>query len=166
MAELGQQGSILVGHDGSQTVWADTFKEDTVFEKPGEWVEEERKRSHAVMTTNQDLLRLLEERHHAFADDEERMQTLQAAVDGAQGRNELMAAQSAMQAELIRQMHAMQALQLAAVNAQVVSNAHAVNEKAQREAQERSWLKNYEQDIPEPNLDKDEGFLDFKRYGY
>ena len=149
LAELGRASSVLYTHDGSQTVWKDQFTEDAV-DTTGTWLEAERERSHSVMTTQQDLLQLVETRRKAMEDDAERMTQLQEELESATGRNQILQVSGAIQAEQAWRLAQLEELVSIMANSQIVAAAAETNEKAARESQERYFLRNGDKPITKP----------------
>ena len=133
-AEDGELGSILYGHD-TDAAWQDVYQENMIYER-GEWNEEEALRDHRRLTTQRDLTRKLGMRFAAFQQDELRIHDLEAAVDGAGGRNELMGAMGKAMTEVVHQLHGTQELLLMSINAQSVAHGGEVNDVMQKRAQQ------------------------------
>ncbi len=149
MAEYGTDGDGLLYGGNIDQRWPDVFMEDAVWDDGG-WLPAMVDRGHQTMATQQKLVHLIKMRNDAFADDHDRILQLQRAVDRAVGRNQLLKAQGALQAEMTRQHQMEQQVNMTVANMQAVSNAHQVNEQIAREAQERVFLTNFGKEPERP----------------
>lgn len=155
MKRLGVAGDGIVYGGDVEKRWLAVFKEDATWDD-GQWLENDIKRSHDALSTQKDLLRLIQMRSDAFDQDNVRILRLQQEVDRASGRNQLIKAQAALQAELTRQQQMNQLVNMTIANTQAVSNGYQMNEQMAREAQEREFLRDFGRE-PEPVVFRDRG---------
>ena len=155
MGQYGLQGSGLLYGGNIDAKWLEVFTGATTWED-GRWLPASITRSEDALATQQKLTHLLAVRHASFVEDNARILRLQQTVDRARGRNQLIKAQAALDAEKIRQQQMTQQVDMTLANMQAVSNAYQINEQMAREAQERAFLTNFDRD-PAPVVYVDRG---------
>ncbi len=147
MGQYGLQGPGLLYGGNLAAKWLKVFTGATTW-ADGRWLAAAITRSEDALATQQKLAHLVAVRHASFAQDNARILALQQAVDGARGRNQLIKAQAALDAEKIRQQQMTQQVDMTLANMQAVSNAYQINEQMAREAQERAFLTNFDREPP------------------
>jgi len=155
MAEYGADGRSLLYGGNIDGIWPTVFRSTQTWDD-GTWLPEDLARGQETLNTQQKLVHLIAWRNEAFAQDNVRIQRLQQAVDGARGRNQLLKAQAALQAEALRQQQMGQQVEMTLANLQAVNNAYHLNEQMAREAQERAFVTNFDRP-PAPVVYTDHG---------
>jgi P-type conjugative transfer protein TrbJ len=102
--------------------------------------------------TTLDTLRgsLVAVRLHAddFTNEQQRIQTLTALSDSAEGRMQAIQAGNMLAAEQVQQLAKLRQLMMAQINAQNVYMANQTNRDAQRAATQQEWVKNGNREAP------------------
>src|SRR6266508_873665 len=83
-----------------------------------------------------------------FADEEQRIRTLTALSDSAEGRMQAVQAGNMLAAEQLQQLVKLRQLMMAQINAQNVYMANQTNRDAQRVATQQEWVKNGNREAP------------------
>src|SRR5438876_6087642 len=83
-----------------------------------------------------------------FADEQQRIQTLTALSDSAEGRMQAIQAANMLAAEQIQQLVKLRQLMMAQINAQNVYMANVTNRDAQSTATQEEWVKNGNLEAP------------------
>jgi hypothetical protein len=139
---------LLYGQDGS-AIWREVYTYDYVPDD-GTLQELELGRDWHALNTQQTLLHQLEMLRAEDEEDEERISSLQARVDGAIGRNMIEQANAAVQAEALHQERKTRQAVTTLANAMVVANGYHVNKNAAERAAERAFLTNFNKPVPFP----------------
>jgi len=155
MGNYGIQGPGLLYGGNIDAKWSEVFTGAETW-ADGHWLPAAIARSKDALATQQKLSHLLAVRHASFVEDNTRIVRLQQTVDQARGRNQLIKAQSALDAEKIRQQQMTQQVDMTLANLQAVNNAYHLNEQMAREAQERAFLTNFNRE-PQPVVYVDHG---------
>lgn len=146
MAAYRTEDEILYGNGDPMARWEETFTEDEVL-KDGTWQEAAIKRDHDVLRTQKTLLHLIAARSGHRGRDRDRMLVLQADVDAAKGRNQLLQATANLKAEQIWQDHVKQEVDMAIGTGSLVMSGYEINERMNREAQSRYFVTNGDKPI-------------------
>jgi P-type conjugative transfer protein TrbJ len=83
-----------------------------------------------------------------FANEQQRIQTLTALSDSAEGRMQAIQAGNMLAAEQVQQLTKLRQLMMAQINAQNVYMANQTNRDAQRAATQQEWIKNGNREAP------------------
>lgn len=141
MAEYGQEGPGMLYGGNLDQKWEELFIGSTPWAN-GEWLPASLDRAEQALATQRKLAHLITMRNESFADDHERIAALQKTLAQATGRNQLIKAAGAIQAEALRQQQMGQQMDMTIANMQAVQNGYEVNEKMANAAQEIYFLTN------------------------
>ena len=144
-------GEAVTYGSGSSETWPDTFTFDHVWEEGG-WLDSDLETERRALDTQRTMLRLLEKRQEEFLAEEESIGVTSDAINGAQGRNQLLAAIGGIQGKHLQQSRKEQQLLMTIANSLLVGQALESNRIVKRQAQERAFFNNFNKPVAFPEF--------------
>ena len=145
-------GEAVTYGTGGPEQWPETFTFDFTWDN-GEWLESDLETEERGLDTQRTVLRWLERRQEEFLQEESEAGKIVDAINGADGRNQLLAEIGGALGSIIQESRKEQQLLMAIGNSLAVGKALESNRIVKREAQERAFFNNFNKPVAFPQFE-------------